>query len=528
MIRLSSYVAGRWFEGTGTPAPLVNPATESVIAETNADGIDMGEVLTHARTVGGPALRAMSFAERAALLKDMSKLLHGAREELLDLAQANCGATRGDAKFDVDGAIGTLAHYATVGEGLAARMGERRFLVDGDSFPLARGPRFVGQHLWTTRQGVAVHVNAFNFPVWGTFEKVAVAFLAGVPVITKPATATALAAWRAVQVLVESGRLPAGSLQFIAGGTGDLLSRLGSQDALAFTGSNATGAMLRGTAGFAERGVRVNVEADSLNATVLAPDVEVGSECWNTFVRNIVTDMTQKTGQKCTAIRRILVPRERLEDVREALTDRLSGVVAGDPTTDGVTMGPVSTRSQLRDVLAGVQALVDSGAKVLTGGPTRIEGRNVAAGTGYFVAPTLLEVADGAAPGPVHDLEVFGPCATILPYDGGAGVAACIVAMGQGSLVTSVASDDRAWIEEFVLGAASSLGRLMVVSSKIADQPIAPGMVLPTLVHGGPGRAGNGEELGGERGLAFYMQRTALQGDRVILGKLFGSEAGEG
>ncbi len=528
MQRLSSYVAGRWFEGTGKPASLVNPATEAVIAETNADGIDMGEVLAHARGVGGPALRAMSFGERAALLKDMSKLLHGAREELLDLAQANCGATRGDAKFDVDGGIGTLAHYATVGEGLAARLGERRFLVDGDMFPIARGPRFIGQHVWTSRQGVAVHVNAFNFPVWGTFEKVAVAFLAGVPVITKPATATALAACRAVQVLVESGRLPAGALQFICGGTGDLLSRLGGQDALAFTGSNATGAMLRNTPGFAERGVRVNVEADSLNASVLAPDVEVGGEAWNTFLRNVVTDMTQKTGQKCTAIRRILVPRERLEEVREGLLERLSGVVVGDPTTDGVTMGPVSTANQLRDVRAGIRTLVDAGARVLTGGAEALEGRNAPAGKGYFVAPTLLEVSDGAAAGPVHDLEVFGPCATILPYDGSAGAAACIVSTGQGSLVSSAVSDDRAWVQEFVMGAAASLGRLHVVSSKIADQPIAPGMVLPTLVHGGPGRAGGGEELGGERGLSLYMQRTALQGERTVVGRLFGNETAEG
>ena len=528
MQRLSSYVAGRWVEGTGRQAALVNPATEEVLAETNAEGIDMGEVLAYARAHGGPALRRMTFGERAALLMDMSKLLHGAREELLDLAQANCGATRGDAKFDVDGAIGTLASYATLGGQLASRMGDRTFLVDGESIQLGRAPRYVGQHIWTTRQGVAVHVNAFNFPVWGTFEKVAVAFLAGVPVVTKPATATALAAWRAVQVLVASGRLPDGALQLVCGGTGDLLSRLGSQDVFAFTGSNATGAMLRNTPGFAERGVRVNIEADSLNAAVLAPDIEVGSDAWSTFVRHVVTDMTQKTGQKCTAIRRVLVPRERVEDFRDAVVEGLSAVTTGNPLASGVTMGPVSTASQLRDVIAGIQRLVDAGATVQCGGAARIDGREAPVGKGYYVAPTLLSVADGAVSGPVHDHEVFGPCATILPYDGHAGSAACILAMGQGSLVSTVASDDRVWIREFVLGAAASLGRLMVVSSKVADQPFGPGMVLPTLVHGGPGRAGGGEELGGERGLSLYMQRTALQGDRVILGKLFGNEAAEG
>ncbi|MEN9784972.1 MAG: hypothetical protein RLZZ299_236 [Pseudomonadota bacterium] len=527
MQRLSSFVAGRWVEGQGAHAALVNPATEEPLAEANADGIDMGEVLHTARAQGGPALRAMTFAARASLLKEMSRQLHAAREELLDLAQLNCGATRSDAKFDVDGAIGTLAAYAGVGEQLAARAGERTFLVDGDMFPLARTPRHVGQHVWTSRVGVAVHVNAFNFPAWGTFEKVAAAFLAGVPVISKPATATALVAWRATRVLVDAGILPSGSLQLICGGTGDLLGRLGGQDGLAFTGSNATGAMLRATPGFAARGVRVNVEADSLNAAVFAPDVEPGSDSWNALVRHIVTDMTQKTGQKCTAIRRILVPRAQEAALREALLEALHGVVVGNTLEAGVTMGPVSTAGQLRDVVAGVQRLVDAGATLHCGGPARIEGRGAPAGRGYFVAPTLLSVPDGAAAGPVHEHEVFGPVATLLPYDGSAGAAACILSMGQGSLVSTVASDDRAWLEQAVLGAAPFLGRLMLVSTKVADQPIGPGMVLPSLVHGGPGRAGGGEELGGERGLAFYLQRTALQGDRVIVGKLFGNDSGE-
>jgi oxepin-CoA hydrolase/3-oxo-5,6-dehydrosuberyl-CoA semialdehyde dehydrogenase len=457
----------------------------------------------------------------------MSKLLHAAREELLDLAQANGGNTRGDAKFDIDGAIGTLAAYAYAGEALAKRTGDRRFLVDGEMIQLGRAPRFIGQHVWTTRPGVAVHINAFNFPAWGTFEKVAVAFLAGVPVITKPATATALVTWRMVQLLAASGRLPAGSLQLICGSAGDLLERLGPFDHLAFTGSNATGAMLRNTKGFAEKGVRVNVEADSLNAAVLGPDVEPGSDLWNAFVRNVVQDMQQKTGQKCTAIRRVLVPAERADDLTEALADSLSGIVTGNPLADGVTMGPVSTAGQLRDVLGGIQRLIDAGATVVCGGASRVDGAGAPAGKGYFVPPTLLRVQDGAAPGAVHDHEVFGPVATLLPYDGSAEQAAAIVQMGQGSLVTSAASDDRAWIERFVLGAAPALGRLLMLGSKVADQATPPGMVLPTLVHGGPGRAGNGEELGGERGLMFYMQRTAVQGDRVVIGKLFGADAAD-
>lgn len=523
MIRLSSYVAGAWFEGAGRFATLVDPSTEEPLAEASSEGLDFGAALAHARTVGAPALRALTFAERAALLKDMSKILHANREEFLDLAQRNGGNTRGDAKFDVDGAIGTLAAYASFGDALAKRVGDRRFITDGEMFPLTRSPRFVGQHVWVPRTGVAVHINAFNFPAWGTFEKAAVALLAGIPILTKPATATALLTWRMTQVLVESGRLPAGAFQLVVGSTGDLLSRLGGQDHLAFTGSNATGAMLRGTPGFAERGVRVTVEADSLNAAVLGPDVTPGSDLWATMLRNIVTDMTQKTGQKCTAIRRVLVPTDVADDLQDALVDALSGVVVGNPLADGVTMGPVSTASQLRDVLAGIRKLSD-GARVALGGADRVEGRGAPEGKGYYVAPTVLRAEDARAAGPVHEHEVFGPVVTLLPYDGSADSAAELIALGQGSLVSSAASDDRAWIERFALGAAPSLGRLLLLSSKVADQATAPGMVLPSLVHGGPGRAGGGEELGGERGLLFYMQRTALQGDSAVFGKAFAAK----
>lgn len=525
MVRLKSYVCGSWFEGTGKPAVLVNPATEAPIGEANADGVDFAAVLHHARTVGGPALRALSFAQRGELLMALSKVLHANREELLDLAQANGGNTRGDAKFDVDGAIGTLAAYAVTGEALGKKYGAHTFLLDGEMIQPTRSTRFGAQHVWMTRPGVAVHVNAFNFPAWGTFEKVAVAFLAGTPVVTKPATATALVTFRAVELLVASGKLPAGTLQLVCGGTGNLLSLLGPHDCLAFTGSNTTGSMLRGTPGFAEKGVRVTVEADSLNAAVVGDDVEIGSELWNIALRHVQTDMTQKTGQKCTAIRRVLVPESRMDDFQDALVDALSGVVVGDPTTDGVSMGPVSTANQLRDGIAGIRALAAE-ARVVLGGPERIDGRNAPAGKGYYLSPTVLRApsADGAPQ--VHALEVFGPVVTLVPYDGSAAEAARILGLGQGSLVSTAYADDRAWIETFATGAAPWLGRLMVVSTKVADQVTAPGMVLPSLNHGGPGRAGGGEELGGERGLLFYMQRTALQGDRVILGKLFGGEPG--
>lgn len=522
MIRLSSYVAGRWFEGNGPGALLINPATEEVMAEANATGIDFGAVLDHARKLGGPALRQLTFKERAALLMTLSKLFHANREELLDLGQANGGGTRGDAKFDVDGAIGTLAAYSVFGEKLAERTGNRKSILDGEMFALTRSPRFVGQHLWTTRAGVAVHINAFNFPAWGTFEKLAVAWLAGVPVITKPATSTALLTWRMVQLMVESGKFPEGAIQLVCGSTGDLLDRLGPMDSLAFTGSATTGTMLRSNPNLLRNSVRVNVEADSLNALVLGPDVEVGSDLWSAALRLIVQDMTQKTGQKCTAIRRVLVPADRAEDLGEALVDALSGLKVGNPMAGG-TLGPVATMSQQRDVLAGIATLASEG-KLLCGGSSRVDGVDAPAGKGAYVAPTVILMNDGSAPGKVHDLEIFGPCVSLLPYDGSAGAAACILSMGQGSLVSTVVSDQRPWLEELVNGAASWLGRMLLLGSKIADSATPPGMVLPALVHGGPGRAGGGEELGGERGLCFYMQRTALQGDQVVLRKILGLE----
>lgn len=523
MQRLSSRVYGQWVAGTGKAAILVNPATEEALAETSSEGVDFGRALSHARTVGLPATSALTFGERAAMIKAVAKLFHGHREQLLDVAQLNGGNTRGDAKFDVDGAIGTLSAYAEVGAALGERMGKRTFLLDGELLPLTRGPRFGGQHLWHTRPGVAVHINAFNFPAWGTFEKAAVAWLAGVPIISKPATATALLTFRMTELLVESGIIPEGAFQLVCGSAGNLLSQLQPHDSLAFTGSNNTGSMLRNTPGFAERGVRVNVEADSLNAVVLAPDIEVGGELWNTAVRHVLTDMTQKTGQKCTAIRRCIVPEPLVGEFQDALVDGLSAHIVGNPLADGVTIGPVSTASQLRDGLDGLRKVAASG-RILCGQADRIEGRGSPAGKGYFMAPTVVSLPD-AGPGAVHDVEVFGPMVSVMPYDGTAEAAVAAVGRGQGSLVSSVYGDDRAWLGQTLAGAAPWLGRMLLCSSKVADQVTAPGLVLPSCIHGGPGRAGGGEELGGERGLSFYMQRTAVQGDRVILAKLLGLEA---
>jgi 3,4-dehydroadipyl-CoA semialdehyde dehydrogenase len=374
--------------------------------------------------------------------------------------------------------------------------------------------------VWTAREGVAVHVNAFNFPAWGLGEKLAVAILAGVPVITKPATSTALLAYRVAQAIVGAGALPHGAFQFVAGSLGDLVERLGPQDVLAFTGSADTGAKLRGSKSAVERSVRVNIEADSLNAAVLAPDVEVGSDVYQMFLRDVAREITQKTGQKCTATRRIFAPAATIDAVEEDLREQLATIKIGDPSRDDVRMGPLSTRQQRDDFRSGIAKLVASGARVVAGDPEKCEALGVAAGKGYFVSPILLRADAPARAAAVHAHEVFGPCATLMPYASAAEVIS-LVAMGEGGLVCSVYGDDRALLRELVLGIAPWHGRVLVGSSKVADQAIAPGMVLPSCIHGGPGRAGGGEELGGERALRFYMQRTAIQADRALLDKMF-------
>ncbi|MBO87501.1 MAG: aldehyde dehydrogenase [Deltaproteobacteria bacterium] len=515
MQRLQSYLCDTWQDGQGEGRALVNPSTEAVVATTTTRGLDLGAAAHYARTVGGPALRALTFAERGSLLKAMARAIYEHREALLDLSRDNNGTTRGDGKFDIDGATGTLAAYARLGRDL----GERTFLLDGEAEKLGSGARYVGQHVRMPRPGVAVHINAFNFPAWGTFEKIAVAFLAGVPVITKPATATAHLTWRMVQILVESGILPAGSLSLLCGSAGDLLDHLGPQDGVAFTGSADTGAVLRGHACVVERSTRINIEADSLNSAVLGPDVVPGTDLWHCAVRNIVKDITQKTGQKCTAVRRIMVPEAVADDLSSALAEELGRVQVGYPVDRSVGMGPVATAAQLRDVRAGIEALCEE-ADVVVGGTAPVQAAHTESGTGFFVAPTLLRARDAASATRLHELEVFGPCSTLMPYDGSVDAAGDLLAKGQGMLVSSVYADDRSWVGGLLPHAAAWNGRVVMASKKVADQVLPPGMVLPNQMHGGPGRAGGGEELGGLRGLEFYTNRTALQGDAGVLRKL--------
>ena len=521
MLTLRSYVGGKWVEGKGDLQTLVNPATEEPLARAGTGGIDMAAALEHARSKGGPALRALSFAERGALLKAMSDVIQAHREEILDLAVKNGGNTRGDAKFDVDGATFTLSSYAQIGTALGAA----RFVVDGEGIPLGRTPRFHGQHIAVPRRGAAVHINAFNFPAWGFAEKAAVALLAGVPVVSKPATSSAMVAHRITELLVEKGVLPEGALSLLVGSAGDILEHVGPQDVVSFTGSGDTGAQIRSMANIIRNSIRVNVEADSLNAAILGPDAAPGSDTYDFFLKDVLRDMTQKAGQKCTAIRRILAPPSAVAQVRDDLVERLRAIVVGNPAQDGVRMGPVATAGQLKDVREGIGQLAADG-RIAFGSATEVKAVGAPEGKGFFVSPVLLEVEPGAAAPTVHSREVFGPVATVVPYAGTAEDAAEIVSRGSGGLVSSVYSEDTTFTSELVLGLAPYHGRVFLGSAKIAEASPGPGTVLPLLVHGGPGRAGGGEELGGLRGLGFYLQRVALEGSRPVIDRITGNKSG--
>lgn len=507
MKTLKSYIGGRWREAAAGFTPLVDPSTEDEIARVSTEGLDFREAIEWARDQGGPALRAMTFAQRGALLKAMSKALREHRDELLELSRRNNGTLHADGAFDIDGASGTLAYYA----GLAKGLGERQVLVEGDEMPLSREGTFWGRHLWVPRQGVAVHINAFNFPAWGFAEKAACALLAGMPVISKPASSTAWVAQRCVEIVIAAAILPPGALQVVCGSAGNLLDLVEPQDVLAFTGSADTSQILRQRTRVQAVNSRFNVEADSLNAAVLGPDVEPGSATMSLFLRDVVREMTQKAGQKCTAVRRILLPEASRSVARDALIARLETVVTGNPADDSVSMGPLATSAQLASAVEGIAALAGQ-ARLLHGAGERIDGVGSPAGKGFFLAPTAMSVDDAFAADLVHQREVFAPVATLMPYDGTARQAAEVVALAGGTLVTSLYSDDREWVNEFLTHGGSATGRLYVGSEESSSEAPGSGVALPQALHGGPGRAGGGEELGGLIGVQLYLQRLAIQG----------------
>lgn len=515
MTTLRSHVCGAWHEAGRDFTELVNPATGEVVARASTHGIDFGAVVDFARTKGGPALRGMTFAERGQLLRATSKALRERRDELLELSRINNGTTEADGAFDIDGATGALAYYAA----LSKELGDRTLIAEDEIRNIGKGDGLCTRHVLVPRAGVAVHINAFNFPAWGFAEKAACAWLAGMPVITKPATSTALLTARCIEILVEADILPDGALQFIAGATGDLLDRLDPQDVVAFTGSADTARALRTRPALQRVNARFNVEADSLNAAILAPGVEDAT--FTLFIREVAREITQKAGQKCTAVRRVIVPAADADRVQDALSDRLGRTVVGDPADASVRMGPLATAAQLESVLDGIAAL-SAEARLVAGTGRRADGAGADAGRGYFVEPTLLRTDEPDAADLVHRHEVFGPVATMMPYDGTPARAAALAARGGGMLVNSVYVDDPAWSTAFLAAGGAHAGRLYIGSSESAPESMGSGIAWPHSQHGGPGHAGDGAELGGFIGLRLYMQRVALQGARGVLAGISG------
>ncbi|ALL75969.1 enoyl-CoA hydratase [Pseudonocardia sp. EC080610-09] len=514
MTLLRSHLAGTWQTGTGEGRPLHDAVTGEEVARISADGLDLGAALDFGRRTGGPALRELTFHQRAALLKALGQHLREHREELYAVS-AQTGATLGDSKFDVDGGIGVLLAYASKAK---RELPNDTVVVEGDVEPLGRGGTFLGQHVLTPLRGVTVQVNAFNFPVWGPLEKLAPAFLAGVPTLIKPASPTAFLTAKLVELVVDSGLLPTGAVQFVAGGLGDCFEHLTGQDVVSFTGSASTAQTLRSHPAIVRNAVRFSAEADSLNLAALGPDAGPGTDEFDLFVKALTTEMTVKAGQKCTAIRRAFVPSAHLDAVVEAASARLATVVVGAPGAEGVRMGALASLDQREEVRRSVKALRDAG-RIVSGDPDHVEVTGADADRGAFVSPLLL-VGDPDRAEP-HEVEAFGPVATVLPYDTTDRLVE-YAARGQGSLAGSVVSADPAFVREVVLGIAPFHGRVHVLNARDAGESTGHGSPPPQLVHGGPGRAGGGEEMGGIRGVLHHMQRTAVQADPDSLAAITG------
>jgi oxepin-CoA hydrolase/3-oxo-5,6-dehydrosuberyl-CoA semialdehyde dehydrogenase len=509
---LRSYVNGSWVSPAAEGTPLLDAVTGEQVTTISSAGIDMRAALDYGRGVGGRALRELTFHQRAAMLKALGLFLREHRPELYELS-ARTGATLFDSKFDVDGGIGVLASYASKGR---RELPDDTILLDGDAEQLGRGGQFLGQHILTPLRGVAVQVNAFNFPAWGPLEKFAPAFLAGVPSLVKPASSTAYLTARLVELIVGSGLLPAGSLQLICGSVGDLFDHLTDQDLLSFTGSASTAQRLRTNPTVVARSVRFNAEADSLNCSILGPDATPGTPEFDLYVKQLVTEMTVKAGQKCTAIRRALVPEPLLDAVAEAASARLAKVVVGNPADESVRMGALASLDQREEVRRSLKALLSAGT-VVFGDPEHVDVKGADAHRGAFMSPVLVK-ADASRAEP-HEVEAFGPVSTLIGYRDTAH-AIELAARGLGSLAGSVVTGDAGFAVDVVRGVAPWHGRLLVLDTDDAAESTGHGSPLPMLVHGGPGRAGGGEELGGIRALTHHMQRTAVQASPRVLAKI--------
>jgi oxepin-CoA hydrolase / 3-oxo-5,6-dehydrosuberyl-CoA semialdehyde dehydrogenase len=509
-MKLRNYAMGQWVEGTGKSAELFHAVTGERIAEASSGGLDFKAMAAYARSVGGPKLRSLTFHQRAALLKAMAKHLMERKDAFYALSAAT-GATKTDSWVDIEGGIGTFFAYSSRGR---REFPNETFHVEGPAESLSKGGTFVGRHICVPLEGVAVHINAFNFPCWGMLEKMAPALLAGVPCIVKPATATSYLTELMFREMIAAEILPEGAIQLICGSAGDLLDHVTEQDAIAFTGSAATGRKLKEQKAIVEHSVRFNMEADSLNCSILGPDAAPGTAEFDLFIKEVVREMTTKAGQKCTAIRRTIVPSGMEEDVIKALRARLEKTVVGDPSVEGVRMGPLASRAQVRDVGAAAERIRSAGELVFGGGDLQVVGADREKGA--FFGPLLMHCADPLARSEPHDIEAFGPVNTVMPYRT-LDEAVELARRGRGSLCGSLITADVQVARAVVLGVAPYHGRLLVLDRSSAKESTGHGSPLPNLVHGGPGRAGGGEEMGGARGVLHYMQRTAVQGSPSVL-----------
>jgi oxepin-CoA hydrolase/3-oxo-5,6-dehydrosuberyl-CoA semialdehyde dehydrogenase len=517
MSNVPSYLQGAWWAPDAGGAPVRDASTGDVVAEVSVEGADIAGAVDYARTTGQDSLGALAFHERALKRKELAQYLNGRREELYAVS-AKTGATRGDSMVDIDGGIGVLFTFGSKGR---RELPNSNLVVDGPPEVLSKDGSFLGQHVYTRLPGVAVQVNAFNFPVWGMLEKFAPAFLAGVPTIVKPATPTVYLAEAAVRAMVESGILPQGSLQLVSGPARDLLDHLDYRDLLGFTGSASTANALRAHPNVVHGGVRFPGQTDSLTAANLGPDAVAGSPEFDAYVTSLVTELTVKAGQKCTSIRRAIVPTAQVDDLIAAVTARVAErVVVGDPRAEGVTMGALVSREQKAEVLSRVGELVAAGGEIVMGSLDEPEVRLADGSTGLapegaFLQPVLLHFADALAQA-AHSIEAFGPVSSVIGYDT-VEEAVELAALGGGSLVATVATHDPEVARTVIEGIAAHHGRTLILDRDDARSSTGHGSPVPHLVHGGPGRAGGGEELGGIRSVLHHMQRTAVQGSPAML-----------
>ena len=509
-MQLQNYIAGKWVKGTGTQTELTDAITGELIATTSSGGLDFGAMLKYGRETGGPPLRKMTFPERGRMLKALAMYLMERKEEFYQVSYRT-GATKADSWVDIEGGIGNVFANAS----LRRALGNMPFYVDGEAIRTSKNGSFIGHHIMVPKEGVAVHINAFNFPIWGMLEKCAVNWMAGVPAVVKPATVTSYLTEAMAKAIIESKILPEGALQLIVGSAGDMLDHVESQDVVTFTGSASTGRKLKVHPRIIAESVPFNMEADSLNSIVLAPDAVPGTPEFDLFVKEVGREMTLKCGQRCTGVRRIMVQEKLVEDVQQAISKRLAGTVIGDPRAEGVRMGSLVGLTQREEVRANLNELL-KGSELVYGDPKSVEVTGADAKKGAFMGPIMLRNDKPWKNLQSHEVEAFGPVSTLMPYKD-LDDAIALSKLGKGSLVATIATNDEQAAQQFVWGAASHHGRMLMLNRDMAKENTGHGSPLATLVHGGPGRAGGGEEMGGKRGVMHYLQRTAIQGSPSMI-----------